>query len=153
MFDQAVMMSHIVFGVFGILFAVALYMDVSNASETNLRRIKVLSWLVAVCVMLSYIVGGYWYVQYYGEHRNIIKAGQWPWAHTYFMEVKEHLFFIMLILSIYLPVAVHGGGLLAGRKARRLTQGVCLLIVLLGLFMEFSGGIIGKSITMALLRR
>lgn len=153
MLDQFIMMSHVVFGVFAILFAVALCVDVLNVSEANLARMKKLSLLVALCVIVSYVIGGYWYVLYYGEHRDIIKAGSWPWAHTYFMEVKEHLFFIMLILSIYLPIAVYGSTPFTGKKTKRFILGICVLIVLLGLFMEVSGGIISKGVTMGLLRR
>jgi hypothetical protein len=45
-------------------------------------------------------MGEYWYVVYYGHDRDIIKAGQWPWARNNFMEVKEHLLFMMLLLGM-----------------------------------------------------
>jgi hypothetical protein len=151
--NQAIMMSHVVFGVLGILFAVALYMDVLNAGEGNLERTKKLSIAVAVCIVLSFLIGGYWYVAFYGHDRDIIKAGQWPWAHNYFMEVKEHIFFIILMLSIYLPIAVHGNVPLQDRKKRNLILGVCMLIILLGMFTEGAGGLISKGVTMGLIGR
>ncbi len=143
-------MSHVMFGILGILFAVALFMDVLNANEGNYARIKKLSVAVAVLIVLAFLIGGYWYVVYYGADRNIIKAGQWPWAHNYFMEVKEHIFFVMLLLSIYLPIAVYGSIPLDNSKKKNMILGISALIVLLGIFMEGAGGIISKGVTMGL---
>ena len=153
MFVQGVMMLHVALGVIGIMFAVALFVDVLNVNEGNIERIKKLSLAVAVLIVLAYIIGGYWYVFYYGHDRDIIKAGQWPWAHNYFMEVKEHLFFVMLLLGIYLPIAVYRNAPLREKEKRCLVLGICALIVVLGFFMEGAGGIIGKGVTMGLMGR
>ena len=153
MFVQGVMMLHVALGVIGIMFAVALFVDVLNVNEGNIERIKKLSLAVAVLIVLAYIIGGYWYVFYYGHDRDIIKAGQWPWAHNYFMEVKEHLFFVMLLLGIYLPIAVYRNAPLMEKEKRCLVLWICALIVVLGFFMEGAGGIIGKGVTMGLMGR
>ena len=153
MFVQGVMMVHVALGVIGIMFAVALFVDVSNVNDGNIERIKKLSLAVAVLIVLAYIIGGYWYVVYYGHDRDIIKAGQWPWAHNYFMEVKEHLFFMMLLLSVYLPIVVYRNTPLMEKEKRCLVLGICALIVVLGFFMEGAGGIIGKGVTMGLMGR
>ena len=153
MFVQGVMMLHVALGVIGIMFAVALFVDVLNVNEGNIERIKKLSLAVAVLIVLAYIIGGYWYVVYYGHDRDIIKAGQWPWAHNYFMEVKEHLFFMMMLLGIYLPIAVYRNAPLMEKEKRCLVLGICALIVVLGFFMEGAGGIIGKGVTMGLMGR
>jgi hypothetical protein len=153
MFIQGVMMVHVALGVIGIMFAVALFVDVLNVNEGNIERIKKLSLAVAGLIVLAYIIGGYWYVVYYGHDRDIIKAGQWPWAHNYFMEVKEHLFFVMLLLGIYLPIAVYRNTPLMEKEKRCLVLGICALIVVLGFFMEGAGGIIGKGVTMGLMGR
>ena len=146
-------MVHVALGVIGIMFAVALFVDVLNVNEGNIERIKKLSLAVAGLIVLAYIIGGYWYVVYYGHDRDIIKAGQWPWAHNYFMEVKEHLFFVMLLLGIYLPIAVYRNTPLMEKEKRCLVLGICALIVVLGFFMEGAGGIIGKGVTMGLMGR
>lgn len=54
-------------------------------------------------------------------------------AHNYFMEIKEHVFFVILLLGIFLPIAA--------------------LIVLMGFFVEGAGGIIGKSVIFGLMGR
>ena len=43
MLNQGFMMSHVMIGVLGILFAVALFVDVLNANQGNIERIKKLS--------------------------------------------------------------------------------------------------------------
>lgn len=153
MFEQGLLMSHVLFGVLGILLGVALFVDVLNANQDNAQRIKLVSLAVAVAVVLSYLLGGYWYVTLYGADRAIIKAGQWPWAHNYFMEVKEHVFFLMLLLAVYLPVAVHQSLPLIDRGKRNLILGIAALIVLIGLSMEGAGAIISKGVTMGLIGR
>jgi hypothetical protein len=153
MFIQGVMMSHVALGVLGIMCVVALFVDVLNVNEGNIERIKKLSLAVAVLIVFAYFIGGYWYVVYYGHDRDIIKAGQWPWAHNYFMEVKEHIFFVLLLLAIYLPIAVYRNVPLAEKQKRDLVLGIAALIVLLGFFMEGAGGIISKGVTMGLMGR
>jgi len=135
MFIQGVMMTHVALGVLGIMFAVALFVDVLNVNKGNIERLKKLSLAVAVLIVLAYLIGGYWYVVYYGHDRDIIKAGQWPWAHNFFMEVKEHIFFAMLLLSMYLPIVVYGNVPLTEKPKRSLVLGVSALIVLFGLLM------------------
>ena len=153
MFIQGVMMSHVALGVLGIMCAVALFVDVLNVNEGNIERIKKLSLAIVVLIFLAYLIGGYWYVVYYGHDRDIIKAGQWPWAHNYFMEVKEHIFFLILLLGIYLPIAVYRNVPLAEKHNRNLVLGIAALIVILGFFMEGAGGIISKGVTMGLMGR
>ena len=153
MFIQGVMMTHAALGVLGIMFAVALFVDVLNVNKGNIERLKKLSLAVAVLIVLAYLIGGYWYVVYYGHDRDIIKAGQWPWAHNFFMEVKEHIFFAMLLLSMYLPIVVYGNVPLTEKPKRSLVLGVSALIVLFGLLMEGAGGIISKGVTMGLIGR
>ncbi len=150
MLNHGIMMLHVLFGVLGILCAVALLVDVLNAGVKNYQRIKMLSLAVAVLLVVSFIIGGYWYVTFYGAERDIIKAGAWPWAHNFFMEVKEHVFFAMLLLGVYLPIADYKNTPLTSRKNKNLVLAICAMIILLGVFMEGAGGIISKGVTMGL---
>lgn len=151
--NQTFLMLHAFFGVLGVLLAVAVFMNVLNANEGNEQRTKQLSLGTAAGIVLSYIIGGYWYVVYYGHDRDIIKAGPWPWAHNFFMEVKEHLFFVILLLAVFLPIAVYGSTPLTDRQKRNLILGIAACIVLLGLFTEGAGGIISKGVTIGLMGR
>ena len=150
---QAVLMLHVLFGVLAIMIAVAVLVYLVNVKEQNIPRIKNLSILVALSTILSYLIGGYWYVTYYAAERDIIRAGPWPWAHTFFMEVKEHIFFVLLFLSIYLPIVVYKDSLLKNEENRKLALIVVVFIILIGLAVDGSGAIISRGLIMSLLGR
>ena len=151
MSKEFILMLHPTFGVLAMLAAVWFFVEVINANESNLSRITTAGLTVAVFIWLSYIVGGYWYVNFYYADKAIIKAGPWPFAHSFFMETKEHIFFSLLLISTYLPVVVSGNQLLVNRGARNLVLTLSALVVLLGLVMEGSGAIVGLGVKMGLL--
>jgi hypothetical protein len=133
-----------------IVTAVAVFVDVLNVSEANLARIRMMSIAVAVFMWLAYLIGGYWYVTYYAADKAFILKGAWPWAHKFFMEMKEHVALGLLLLATYLPIAAAGN--LAGNKsARTLVLWVVGLTVLIGVAMDGSGAIIGVGAKVGLL--
>ena len=99
MSEQIILMMHPTFGVLALIAAVWVFVDTLNASSSNNERVRSVSKLVAVLMWLTYVVGGYWYVTYYGGDKAIIKTGPWPFAHSLFMEVKEHLFLMLIMLA------------------------------------------------------
>ncbi len=149
---QVSVMVHVLFGVLGILLAVALFVYILNANEKNIPRIKCLSLYTAVSICLSYFIGGWWYVVHYYRERDIIRAGAWKWAHTFFMEYKEHLFFVLLFLSILLPIIAYRNDLMVPEN-RRLLLLVTALIVILGLTMDGSGAIISRGVVVGFMGR
>ena len=92
----------------------------------------------------------YWYIHFYPLDRVLILRGPWPFAHTLFMETKEHLFFITLILAWYLPIATTDQ-LAVNGTARKMVLWVAMLIVLSGLAIEGSGAVINHGAKVALL--
>ena len=139
---EGVMMLHVLFGMLTIVAAVWVLVDVLNASETNLARIRRMSLAVAVFMWLAFFIGGYWYVTFYAADKAVILKGPWPWAHNFFMEMKEHVIFLLLLLTTYLPIAA-ASNLAANKQARSLALWVVGLIVLIGVAMDGSGAIIG----------
>jgi hypothetical protein len=105
---------------------------------------------MAGLIIIAYIAGGYWYVATYSVDKALIKAGPWPWAHDFFMEVKEHIFFILLLLSLYLPVVTCGKKYLELVKYKKLALTVTGFIILLGLTMDGFGAIIAMGVRMGL---
>jgi hypothetical protein len=140
-----ILMSHVLFGVLGTLVAVALFFDVLNLSQANIKRVKRLCLVAVVLFVLSYLVGGYWYVVHYAPEKALILAGPWPWAHTYFMEVKEHLFFMIILLALYLPMLVYNKQLLESSGLKVITLTVLGLMVVLGLTMDGFGALIAMG--------
>ncbi len=53
----------------------------------------------------AWICGGYWYLRFYPTDKTLILSGPWPFAHNFFMETKEHMFFVVAILAFLLPIA------------------------------------------------
>jgi hypothetical protein len=96
------------------------------------------------------LIGGYWYVVFYKTDKSIILMGPWPFAHKLFMETKEHLVIMLLMLATYLPIAA-AGNLGANKEARQLVLCVSGMIALLALFTEGEGAIIALGVKTALL--
>jgi len=155
MFKELSTMPHVVFGVFGIIAAIWVAVEAANSSEGNRFRLKIASIGTTIFMLLSYLIGGWWYVVYYGvagrSDKNIILAGPWKWSHSFFMEAKEHIFFMLIILSIMLPVVVFRNEIFKDKNIRNLTIVIALTIVFLGLGMEGFGAMITKGVKMGLL--
>jgi hypothetical protein len=144
------LLAHSTFGVLGTMAAMWVFVEALNASEANARRIRTAAWIAAICMIATWIFGGYWYIHFYPADRAMILKGPWPFAHTLFMETKEHLFFIPLILSFYLPIAA-SDKLSENSNARKMVLCVAMLIVLSGLAIEGAGAIINHGAKVALL--
>jgi hypothetical protein len=150
--SDVILLAHSTFGVLGILSALWVFVETLNAREENAGRIRKAAFIAALCMVVTWILGGYWYVHFYPLDRALILKGPWPFAHTLFMETKEHLFFISLILSLYLPIAA-SDKLYANPNARKMVLCVAMLIALSGLAIEGSGAIINHGAKVALLYR
>jgi hypothetical protein len=153
MFDEIVTFTHILLGVMGTMFAIWVFVELLNAGEKNFARIKVVSLFVPILLLLALVFGGYTYLFIYPAHKKIILGGPWPASHNYFMETKEHVLFLAMMLGIYLPVVTRSPKLLTDNGVRILGMVVALLIVFIGLFLEGFGSIITKGLQEALLAR
>ena len=137
-------------GVLAILAALWVFKGALNAREGNAARIQTAAWAVAFFMGAAWICGGYWYVHFYPADKAMILKGSWPFAHTLFMETKEHLFFVALLLAFYLPIVVREK-LYANEAARKLALCVSLLIILSGLAIEGAGAVISYGVRVAYL--
>ena len=75
------------------------------ADAGSLRRRTTAAALGLVGFVLTWLLGGYYYVKFYGPLvKPIIKAGNAAWAHAIVMETKEHIFLfaIPIAVTIYL---------------------------------------------------
>lgn len=150
MSSEMILMLHPTFGVLAMIATVWVYVETLNANDGNVGRIRNAGTLAAVLMWLAYIVGGYWYVVFYGGDKAIIKAGPWPFAHGFFMETKEHVFLMLLLLSTFLAIIVRGD--VAKVKAtRKLVLWVSGLVALMALAMEGAGAFISMGAKVALL--
>lgn len=146
--SDIILFAHPTFGVLGIMAAVWILVEAINASEANQHRIRWAAYAVTICILGAWILGGFWYVNYYAPEKAIILKGPWPWAHDLFMETKEHLFFIPLILALYLPI-VAARKLAQNAAARTMVMVVATFIILNGLAIEGAGAIINYGVKVA----
>ena len=147
---EIILMVHVLFGVACMVAAVWLFVDVLHANEANLIRIRRMSLAAAVFMWLAFLIAGYWYVVFYHADKAVILKGPWPFAHSYFMETKEHLVIMLLLLVTYLPIAA-ANNLAANRDARRLVLWLTAGIALLALMVEGHGAIVAMGVKMGLL--
>jgi len=149
---EVILMTHVLFGMLCIVTAVWVFVDVLNAKEANQGLIKTMSIAVAVFMWLAYLIGGYWYVVFYGADKAFILKGPWPFAHSFFMEMKEHVVIMLLLLTSFLPI-VASNNVAINKAARKVTLWVVGLIVLVGMAMDGAGAIIGIGVKVALLNK
>jgi hypothetical protein len=149
--SDVILLAHAAFGVTGCLAAVWVFVEVLNAQATNAARIQTAALVVAVCMAGAWICGGYWYVHFYPTEKALILKGPWPFAHNFFMETKEHLFFVTAVLALLLPITARER-LHSNSAARKLVLSVAGLIVITGLALEGAGAIIDHGVKIALLR-
>ena len=147
--SDIVLFAHPTCGVLGTMAAVWVLVEALNANEANAARLRLASCIVAVAFGAAWILGGYWYVTFYGAEKAIILGGPWPLAHTLFMETKEHLFFIPAILAFYLPV-VAARRLVTDRAARRMVIAVSGLTIVFGLAVEGAGAVVNHGAKVSL---
>jgi hypothetical protein len=147
--SDVILFSHPTFGVLGTMAALWVFVEGLNASDRNRVRTVLAALAVTTLFILAAVTGGYWYVTYYAPEKALILAGPWPFAHNLVMETKEHLFFIPLLLSLYLPI-VAVRRLATDPAARLVVLVVSGLIVVNGLAIEGAGAIINHGAKSAL---
>ena len=148
---ELLLMPHVFFGVSAIMTAVWLIVEVVHTSESNIKRIKIGSILTTVSIWLSYVFGGFWYVNYYAEDKAIIKGGLMPWAHSLIMETKEHMFFVILFLSVFLSIVVFSNKIIEDKSIRKLVIIIAGLTIFLSLGMEFMGALVAMGVKIGLI--
>ncbi len=149
--SDILLLAHAGFGVTGCLAAVWVFVETLNAQPGNAARIRAAALVTALSMAGAWICGGYWYVHFYPAEKTLILKGPWPFAHSLFMETKEHLFFLTAILAFLLPVAAREKTY-SNAAARKLVLSVAALVAITGLAVEGAGAVIEHGAKVALLR-
>src|SRR3990172_12094924 len=137
---------HLGFAILGIdAFLWLLGEVVANAGSVKRRLIAAKIGLISF--ILTWIIGGYYYVKFYGSLvKPIIKAGSAPWAHAIAMEAKEHIFLFAfpIAITIFLLSRLNTGELrLLG--LRRGLIGITIMAAGIGLSLGIMGFIISAA--------
>ena len=142
------LVAHIIFGLLGIMALYATWM-VLLRDKLNLRFARWSSTTAVVSLVLSWLSGGYYYTMYYGTTvKPIIKDGAYPWAHSVFMEAKEHVFLFLPFLAIVIAASVFllGDRLTPESKFKRPLVFVTGLSFILGVAITLSGVLISGAV-------
>ena len=118
---------------------------VANAGSVKRRLIAAVLGLAGY--ILTWIIGGYYYVNFYGSLvKPIIKAGSAPWAHLIAMEAKEHIFLFVIPISItILLLSRLDSGQLQSMGLRKSLIRITLIVAGLGLSLGLMGFIISAA--------
>ena len=143
-------MVHPTTGALAIFCAIWCIVEVLNSSEQNRSRTRLAALSSMWLMVATYIAGGYWYVVYYAADKAVILKGAWPFAHTFFMEAKEHAFFITLVLSIFLAIIARSEDFVRNRSARVLAVWVTLMVILSAFAAEGAGSLIAMGVRIGL---
>ena len=123
---------HIIAGLSLIVFPIVILLQ-----EKKSTWIKPFSILTAAISWLLLLPSGKLYLTFYPATKTLIKAGSWPWAHSVFMETKEHWGLLLPIIATTAAFLVYSGKFKESRKWW------ILLIILAALI-----GIMGRIVTM-----
>ena len=85
---------HIIAGLSLIVFPIVILLQ-----EKKSTWIKPFSILTAAISWLLLLPSGKLYLTFYPATKTLIKAGSWPWAHSVFMETKEHWGLLLPIIA------------------------------------------------------
>ncbi len=139
------LLPHIAFGMAAVIVSVALVADgARSGSITGLSQW--LGWLIFAFTWLTFISGGAWYILGYPPNKSAVLAGSAPWAHEVVMEVKEHAFFLMLMLATVLPFVLAEAKSTGGKLGRAVMITFGSTIACLGLLLEAMGAVVGLAV-------
>jgi len=138
---------HVIFGLVGIIASYAVFMGLLKRN-LFLSFLRISSITAFLGYILSWFSGGYYYVLYYGDNvKPIIKAGDYPWAHSFFMETKEHIFLFLPVLSLVLAIIIYmfGDQLDRNQSLKNKTAMLAGAITILATLITLSGVVISGS--------
>jgi len=150
--NNLILMLHVLFGMLCLIGSLWVFVDTVHAHPANLARIRGVSLVVAVAMWIAYLVAGYWYIAFYAQDKAIILKGPWPFSHNVFMETKEHLVIMLLLVATFLPIAARAN-LASSKSARSVVLWTSGLVIALALIADSFGAIIGMGVKVGLLPR
>lgn len=139
---------HVIVGMIGVIAYAGVWMSLLK-QRPPVRFLRWSSAVGFVSFITSWFVGGYYYAIYYGvAAKPVILKGSYPWAHSFFMEAKEHIFLFLPFLSAAVLIALFMAGerLETEVSLKRALTWLAGVIVVLGIIMAFSGIVISGAV-------
>lgn len=140
---------HILIGVLGVFLFGGVSLGLLK-KKVSVKMLKVFSLGGLISYLTAWILGGHYYVVYYGSKvKPIIKAGDMPWAHSIVMEAKEHIFLFLPFLAFVSVVSIWSlrENLDEMPKFKNAVMLVSLMAFIIGILMALAGIIISGAAT------
>ena len=144
MFKEVLLTMHTMVAIITLHIIIWMMIVVKN-KKLNPLALRKLSVIVLAGMVVTWVVAGYWYVVFYGDDKQVIIKSSWNLAHKFFMETKEHIFFISLILAFYLPFVTFLNDLKENEMAKKLIFSILSILLILTLYIDLAGVIIAKG--------
>ncbi len=141
---------HAALGEIGAFSFLWVFVELIEPTRRRISRAKVAALLGVIFILLSWIVGGYYYVEYYKDVKSIIKEGPNPWAHGVAMETKEHIFLFLPFLAILTASLVYRKNLIKNNRERKSALLLSSLVFVLTLTIACLGFIVSTGARVAL---
>lgn len=145
---KILLISHIFLGLAGIIASYAVWVGLLK-KQISVKFLRISSLIALISFLLSWLTGGYYYAIYYGKAvRNAIKSGPYPWAHSIFMEAKEHIFFFIPFLAAVIFIIFYylNDGIETDTQFKKAVVFLSGLTTILGIIITLSGLIISGAI-------
>ena len=144
---------HAFLGELGIATFIWVFVELLNPTPQRIKRAKIASIIGVLFFLLSWIAGGYYYLNIYGSNvKPLIKEGPQPWAHAIFTETKEHVFLFLPFLAILASSLIFKSGktISTNKKTRNAILILCIVIIAIGILMGAMGYLISTGARAAL---
>jgi len=145
--------AHAFLGELGIASFLWVFIELLNPDKKRVQRAKIAALLGTIFIFASWLAGGYYYVQFYGDAvKPIIKAGPQPWAHSIFTEIKEHVFLFLPFLSLltFYTIKRYEKEIIKNNKVKRAVLLLSIIIIIIGAMMAGMGYLISSGARTAL---
>ena len=146
--NKVLLITHVITGLLAIVAYYAVWFDLIK-KDINIGFLKKSSLYGFVLFLLSCITVGYYYALYYGNVvKPIIKTGPYPWAHTIFMEFKEHIFLFIPFLALVVTLCFFllENNIKGNKEIKQSITYLSAIIVFLSTIITFSGIIISGAV-------
>ena len=126
---------HIIAGLSIIVLSIVILLQMQKKSAW----LKPLSALTAAISWLLLLPSAILYLTFYPATKTLIKAGAWPWAHSIFMETKEHWGLLIPIIATTAAGLVFTGRIKESKKWWILLLALAVLIGVMGRIVTMGG--------------
>src|SRR3989344_6559352 len=133
---DAVLFAHIILGAALAVLSIIILLEMKKRKSSILRPLSVLTAGLSWSVLVP---AGILYINFYPATKTLIKAGAWPWAHSIFMETKEHWGILLPIIATVAAWLVLTGKEKESKKWWILLAVVALLIGVMGRIVTLGG--------------